>query len=88
MNETIAFDPQEYQNMVFSTVQQAFKSHAPSWLESLVTYIQMHPWISIGVVFIVILVISAIVREVLCHYLKTNEILRRLKALEEKIKKD
>ena len=88
MNETVAFDPQEYQNIIFSSVQQAFKSHAPTWLESLVTFIQQHPWISIGIAFIIILIISAIVREVLCHYFKINEILARLARLEKEIKKE
>ena len=87
MNETVAFDPQQYQNVLIQSIQQAFKSHAPSWLESLVAFIQYHPWISAGIAVAVLLIISAIIREILCQYLKTSEILARLKRVEEKIGK-
>jgi hypothetical protein len=88
MNETVGFDPLEYQNIILQSIHESFKAHAPTWLESLVAFVQNHPWVTIGLVLGVALIISAIVREILCQYFKTNEILARLARLEKAIKRE
>jgi hypothetical protein len=67
MNETIVFDPRQYQNILLQTFGEAYKSHAPTWLESLVAFIQLHPWMSIGIAAVFVALVSAIIREILCE---------------------
>lgn len=98
MNESVAgnlsqpfgITPEEYQNLVRQSLSDAFNSlpspAVPSWLESAAEFIKAHPWLSLGVALLVLLIISAIIRELICSYLKTNEILARVKKLEEKSK--
>jgi len=58
----------------------------PQWMETIANFVKFHPWLSLPIFIFIILVISAIIREVICSYLKTNDILIRLKRIEEKLK--
>jgi type II secretory pathway component PulF len=58
----------------------------PHWMEAIADFVKFHPWFSLFIFIFVMLVISAIIREVICSYLKTNDILIRLKRIEEKLK--
>lgn len=88
--QSLEMDSGEIRNMVSQVMGEALRSipkpEMPSWVESLGQYVQLHPWISLFVVLGIVLVISAVVREILCSYFKTNEILARLKRLEERCK--
>ena len=90
MTQQMQVDSQELRNEVFQAMKEAGLGlpggKVPSWLESLADFIKLHPWISLGIALFVIFLISAIIREILCSYFKTNEILMRLKRLEEKLK--
>ena len=83
-------DTQEAQNMITQAISEAVKAFPrpklPSWMEVAAEFIKVHPWISLGVVVVIISLISMIIREILCSYFKTNEILTRLKKIEEKLK--
>ena len=93
MNETLVsqfgFSDQEIQNIMHQALSGAMQSmsqqKAPSWLEALLSFINIHPWLTLLIVFAVLLLITAIIREIICSYLKTNEILVRLKKIEEKL---
>lgn len=93
MDETLVsqfgFDNQEIRNIMQQALTGAFQAmsqpKAPSWLEALLVFIRIHPWLALFIVFAVILLITAIIREMICSYLKTNEILARIKRLEEKL---
>lgn len=90
LTQTLEMDSAEMRNMVSQVMSEALKAiprpEVPSWVESLGQYVQLHPWISLFVVLGIVLVVSAVVREILCSYFKTNEILARLKRLEERSK--
>ena len=90
MTQQMRLDSQELRNEVFQAMKEAGLSlhggKVPSWLESLADFIKLHPWISLGIALFVIFLVSAIIREILCSYFKTNEILMRVKKLEEKLK--
>ncbi len=90
MTQDINIDSQEFRNAVADVMNQALKSvpkpKVPSWVEAMVEFIKLHPWISLFVLLAVLAVISAIVRELLCSYLKTNDILARLKKIEQVLK--
>ena len=57
-----------------------------SWVEIWGRFFAQHPWMSLVAAFLVVFFVTAIIRELICGYLKTNEILTRLKRLEEKLK--
>ena len=90
LTQSLETDSKEIQNMIGQVVSEAMKTlpwpKMPSWMEAMGAFIRIHPWIALLIAFLVILAISAIVREVICSYLKTNEILARLRRIEEKIK--
>lgn len=96
MNENLTpslpMDSQEVQKMMQQVLLQTFQSlpkpKFPSWLEGIIAYIQSHPLESLFFFVLALLFISAIVREVVCSYLKTNEILSRLKKIEKKLVED
>lgn len=92
LTQTLEADSHEIQNMIGQTVAEAIKSlprpQMPPWMESLGDFIQMHPWTSLLIALLIIILISVIIREIICSYLKTNEILHRLKKIEEKFKSD
>jgi hypothetical protein len=90
MTQAMQIDSQELRNEVFRAMKEAglglSGGKVPPWLESSADFIKLHPWISLGIVLLVIFLISAIIREILCSYFKINEILKRVKRLEEKMK--
>ncbi len=91
LTQSLEMDSREFQNMIRSALSEAVKSmpeaKVPSWMEATAEFIRMRPLTSLLIALLVILVISAIIRELICAYLKTNEILSRLNRIEEKIKK-
>jgi hypothetical protein len=90
MTQQIQMDSQEFKNAIIQMMRDTVKTlpqeKVPAWIGSLVDLIKGHPWISLGIALFVVFLISAIIREILCSYFKTNQILARLKRLEEKIK--
>lgn len=90
MTQELQVDSQEIQNMMVQAVNEAIKSlpkpKMPSWMETAVDFIVMHPWIALFILLGVATVISAVIREIICSYLKTNDILARLKRVEDKLK--
>lgn len=90
LTQQMEMDSGEIRNMVSQVMSEALKAmprpEVPSWLEGLGAYVRMHPWISLFIVLGIVLVVSAVIREILCSYFKTNEILARLKRLEERCK--
>ena len=93
MNENLPpsfeMNSQEYQNLfreaLGQTLQSLPKPKVPSWMDSLLGYVQAHPWISLLVFLFIVLVISAVIREILCSYFKSNEILARLRKIEQRL---
>jgi len=55
-------------------------------MQSAGDFTQLHPWLSFAILSFAILIISAIIREIICSYFKTNDILIRLNRIEEKLK--
>ena len=90
LTQPLAADSREMQNMIVQAMSETIKSlpkpKVPSWMEGAVEFVKIHPWVSLIIVFAVIFIISAIIREILCSYFKTNEVLERLKRIEEKLK--
>ena len=89
-NQQLQVDSQEIRNAMTQAMSDAIKAlprpQVPSWMEAGFEFIKAHPWLSLSIAFLVIFVITAIIREIICSYLKTNEILARLRAIEEKMK--
>lgn len=93
MNENLAQNPaidsQQFQNLFQQALSQTLRSlprpKVPSWLEAVIEYVKIHPFEALFILFIASLLISALIREVLCSYLKTNEILSRLNKLEKRL---
>ncbi|QAT17693.1 hypothetical protein BU251_08150 [Candidatus Velamenicoccus archaeovorus] len=80
-------DSEAFRNALIEAFTQASQRiQRPSWMDAWGQFIRQHPWISLGVAFFVIFLLTAFIRELICGYLKTNEILARLKRLEDKIK--
>jgi hypothetical protein len=82
-------DSQEIQNMIGQVMAEATKSlpkpQVPSWMETWIEFIKVHPWTALLVALLVMVIIFAVIREMICVYLKTNEILARLKKIEERL---
>ncbi len=80
-------DSEVFRNAVIEAFTQASQHlQRPSWVDAWGQFIRQHPWISLGAAFLVIFLLTAFIRELICGYLKTNEILVRLRRLEEKFK--
>jgi uncharacterized membrane protein YdfJ with MMPL/SSD domain len=78
-------DSEAFRNAVIEAFTQASQRiQRPSWMDAWGQFIRQHPWISLAAAFLVIFLLTAIIRELICGYLKTNEILARLKRLEDK----
>ncbi len=92
LTQTLVLDSQEMQGMLKSVLSETLKAlpkpKVPSWMEGGVDFVKLHPWIALGIFLLVVFVISLVIRETICSYLKTSEILNRLKRIEEKIGKD
>ncbi|MEK7849503.1 MAG: hypothetical protein AAB213_01585 [Candidatus Omnitrophota bacterium] len=88
--QQLQIDSSEMQQTISRVMSEAIRSlprpKVPLWMEAIVDFIKFHPWLSLLIFIFVIFVISAIIREVICSYLKTNDILIRLKRIEEKLK--
>jgi len=90
LTQGLAVDSRQMQDMLTQAMSEAIKSmpkpQIPSWLDAIIEFLKAHPWTSLLIVTAVILIISAIIRELICSYLKINEISARLKRLEERLK--
>ncbi|MFH0940552.1 MAG: hypothetical protein V1840_01705 [Candidatus Omnitrophota bacterium] len=88
--QQLQIDSSEMQQAITQVFSEAIKAlprpKVPLWMEAIVDFIKFHPWFSLFILIFATLVISAIIREVICSYLKTNDILMRLKRIEEKLK--
>ena len=88
--QQLQIDSSEMQQAISQVMSEAIKSlprpKVPQWMEAIADFVKFHPWLSLLIFIFVMLVISAIIREVICSYLKTSDILIRLKRLEEKLK--
>ena len=91
LTQNLTTDSLQYQAVLNQFVSEAVKAlprpNTPSWLQQIFDNTKDHPWVSLGIVFLVLLVITIIIREIICSYLKTNEIISRLKKLEDKMNK-
>ena len=89
-NQQLQVDSQEIRNAMSQAISDAIKAlprpQVPSWMETWIEFIKLHPLISLLIAFLVIFILTAIIREIICSYLKTNEILVRLRSIEEKMK--
>jgi len=92
LTQPLLTDSQEMQKAVMQVMADAVKNFprpkVPSWMESLTDYVKFHPLTSLLIFLLFIIIFSLVIREILCSYLKTNEILARLKKLEEKLNQD
>ena len=94
MNEAVgkalSSDSQEIQNMLTQAVAEATKMlpkpQMPSWVEQASHFIETHPWISLLSALGIIFLITIIIRELICGYLKTNEIIDKLNKIEAQLK--
>lgn len=90
LTQGLGADAQEMRAAISQAMAEAVraipKPRVPSWLEVWIDFVKAHPWISLGVVLVALALISLIIREIICSYLKTNEVLSRLKRIEEKLK--
>ncbi len=90
LTQGLVLDSRQIQDMVMQAMKEALKAMpkpvAPSWLDSTIEFYKGHPFISLIMVVAIILLICLIIRELICSYLKTNEILKRLKQLEDRFK--
>ncbi|MFH1692018.1 MAG: hypothetical protein ABIC68_05575 [Candidatus Omnitrophota bacterium] len=80
---------QEIANVFTRVFAESLKSvpkpEMPAWMQALGELIKAHPWVFSGIVVLILLVCFFIVRELICSYFKTNEILERLKSIEKRI---
>lgn len=76
---------QVMQQVLAETLRTVPKPVVPSWMQATGDFIKIHPWLSFFIILLILLFISLIIREIICSYLKTNEILKRLKRLEDKL---
>jgi len=80
-------DSEYFRNALIEAFAQASQRiQRPTWMDTWGQFIRQHPWISLVAAFLVIFLLTAFIRELICGYLKTNEILVRLRRLEEKLK--
>ena len=93
MNEAVgkalSSDSQEIQNMLTQAVAEATKMltkpQMPSWMQQASRFIESHPWISLFVALGIIFLVTIIIRELICGYLKTNEIIDKINKIEAKL---
>lgn len=77
---------QEFQEALRQSLGDVLKTlpapQAPSWLETTFEFIKAYPWTAFWLALLFIVLVSILIREMICSYFKTNEILARLKRLE------
>ena len=87
--QQLQIDSQELQNAMTQAMREAIKAlprpQVPSWLETWVDFVRLHPLISLVLVLSIALIISMVIREIICSYVKTNDILARLRRIEQKL---
>ena len=92
LTQPLLTDTQEMRNAVMQVMADAIKNlprpQMPSWMQALADHVKLHPLTSFLIFLLFLIVLFLIIREVVCSYLKTNEILERLKRLEEKLTQD
>jgi len=88
--QQLQIDSAEMQKAITQVMTDAIKSmpkpKVPHWMEAIVDFIKFHPWLSLLILICAIFFVSAVIREIICSYLKTNDILIRLKRIEENMK--
>jgi len=88
--QQLQIDSTQMQQAITQVMTDAIKSmprpKVPHWMQSAGDFTQLHPWLSFAILSFAILIISAIIREIICSYFKTNDILIRLNRIEEKLK--
>ena len=58
----------------------------PAWIEEIVRWVNSNPWGTAVVVMLGMAVVVLIIRELICFYMKTNQILFRLGRVEEELR--
>lgn len=79
----------QFRNEIFKVFTEAVRANQPQipgWVQGFFKAVQEHPLVFLAGACLVIFLIVFITRELICGYLKTNEILNRLKKIEEKLK--
>ena len=88
--QNVTLDAKEIQGIITQTVNEAVKAfpkpQIPSWFDRIIDFFKTNPLTFFLIVVLVILAISVIVRELVCMYFKTNELLARIKRIEERLK--
>ncbi|HAJ56396.1 MAG TPA: hypothetical protein DCL35_01355 [Candidatus Omnitrophica bacterium] len=91
ISQQMQLDSSEVRDMMAQAMNEAIralpKPKLPSWVEAAADFAKFHPWVSLFLLLGVIVLISAVIREVLCSYFKTNDILARLKKVEDELRK-
>ncbi len=90
LTQSLATDSESLEQILSEAMAIASKSlpnaEIPSWLEVAGNFVKIHPWLSLVSAVLILLLISLVIREFSCSYFKTNEILTRLKKIEEKVR--
>ncbi|MFA5039455.1 MAG: hypothetical protein WC732_07220 [Candidatus Omnitrophota bacterium] len=89
--DSISQETTEFRNEVFKALSEAtsygkYDQPLIPWFEGISQSVRQHPWLFLAGAFVVIFLAVFLTRELICGYLKTNEILSRLKKLEERLK--
>lgn len=88
LTNSLPLSEQDLANIFKQALTEGVKSmpkpELPSWIQGIGDFIKMHPGMFTLIVIAALSICFFIVRELVCSYLKTNEILARLKRIEEK----
>ncbi len=87
LTDSLPLSEQELADIFKQALAEGMKSipkpELPSWIEKIGSFIKIHPGVFTLIIVLILVVCFLIVREFVCSYLKTNEILARLKKIEE-----
>ena len=88
LTNVLGADAELFQNTISQAMAQALRTlpdkQASSWIGKLTDFINGQPILFLTIAVVVLVVLFAIIREALCSYFKINEVLARLKKLEDK----
>lgn len=89
LTQQLQLDQAQIQKIYWDTLNDAIKAaYRPkemSWFQTVGSFINSHPLVFFASLILVALLIFLITREIVCTYFKTNEILSRVKRLEERL---
>lgn len=87
LTNSLPLSEQDLANIFKQALAEGVKSmpkpELPSWIQGIGDFIKIHPGMFTLIIAAILVICFFIVRELICSYLKTNEILARLKKIEE-----